>query len=557
MQIQKIFIRNFRSIGEKGLELSFPIGSSILIGENNVGKSSIFEAIKMMINLEVLQKIPWDIENWYASDQNRSIELILTISFNDEDISKITPIFEPLKISNDTFKDFFSNQLVYRIIVKTPDDRPESYFIFGPLTIYNNVGRLGNFEGKVHSYGIPWEAVVEHWDGVSIEEPIRKYFEKQWSPSLNKDQNAKTFDISLAGMSYRTDLSKSILDLLKEDIIFIEEFREKPKKELKSSLVSPTGVNLASILFNLKNGRPREREKFERIKRDFHDIFPNLNLDIIKEGEEIKIHTQKSSIESTTHFLGAGILETLLLITHVVVHKDRILLVDHPELHLHPHAERNLATLIDESEGNQILLISHSPYFIKIDKRHKIFRFVQKNSETEIFTMPAVYLTDIDYLKLEHLLDIDSKELFFAKKVLLVEGPTEYGAIPVFARGANLSFDKYGISIIDVGGKSNFSIFARLCEGFHIPYMILADGDAREMLKQIKVPYKSKRKRLFILSKDFEALLPEDLVIEARQIVGNSKPRVGKYVATEMLNRPQRIPSSIYRLFFKLTRLAE
>jgi len=557
MRIQKFFLKNFRSIGEKGLELSFPVGSTILIGENNVGKSSIFEAIKMMINLNVMEKIPWNIENWYASDQSRPIELILTLDFNEDDISKIISFFEPLHISNDDFKKLFSNQLTYRILVTTSNDRPESFFILGKFAIYNNEGRIGNFEGTSHRYGVAWENLINLGKIESIEKSIRQYFVKEWQSSIIQEHKANTMDISEVGISFQKSLPKLLLDLLKEDIISIDEYREKPKKELHATLVSPTGVNLASILFNLKNGRPKDKAKFEKIKQTFHEIFSNLDLDVIKEGEEIKIHTQKNNVESTTLFLGAGILETLLLITHIIAHKDKIILVDHPELHLHPHAERNLATLIDETKGIQILLITHSPYFINIDKHHKIFRFVQKNSQTEIYTMQPDYFTDLEYIKLEHLLDIDSKELFFARKVLLVEGPTEYGAIPVFAKAMNFSFDKSGISIIDVGGKSNLSIFARLCEGYHIPYLILADGDARETLKQIKVPYKSKKSRMIILPRDFEAILPIDIVIEAKKIVGNSKPRVGKYVASEMVKRKIEAPWAIWQIKSKLNELQD
>ena len=552
MQIQKIFLKNFRSIGEKGLELSFPVGSTILIGENNVGKSSIFEAIKMMINLDILQKIPWDIENWYASDQSRPVELMLTISFNENDISKIIRFFEPLHISNDSFKKLFSNHLIYRILVTTPNDRPESFFILGNFTIYNNEGRIGNFEGKSHRYGLAWENIIQLGKIDSIEKSIRKHFAIEWRSSINMEQQANTFEISEVGILFQKSLSKLFLDLLKEDIISLEEYREKPKKELNATLVSPTGVNLASILFNLKNGRPKVKAKFEKIKQAFHEIFSNLDLDVIKEGEEIKIHIQKSNVESTTQFLGAGILETLLLITHIVAHKDKVILVDHPELHLHPHAERNLSTLIDESEDTQIFLITHSPYFVNIDKRHKIFRVTQNNSQTEIHTMQPKYLTDEEYLKLEYLLDIDTKEIFFARKVLLVEGSTEYGAIPVFAKAQKYSFDKNGVSIIDVGGKSNLGLFARLCEGYHIPYQILADRDAADEIKQIDIPNKSKKTRVNILSKDFEAILPNELIVEAKKNVGRSKPRVGKYVATEMVKRKMETPLEISKIIAKL-----
>ena len=559
MLLQKFFLKNFRSIGENGLELSFPTGSTIFIGENNVGKSSVFEAIKMMINLDVQQSIPWDPENWYASDQTRTIELSLWIILNDDDISTIKRFFEPLQIPNEEFKRIFSDHLNYRIVVKTSKDRPESFFTLGDFSVKNSVGRVGDLGENHTSYQVRWSDLVENEKIETFEKSIKNYFTHLWQShqQTNEERDGQKINISQVNIDFGKNIPKLFLDLLKEKIISIDEYREKPKKELNPSLVSPTGLSFTSILFNLKNGRPKEKAKFDKIKEEFHEIFSNLNLDVIKEGEEIKILTQKSNVESTTYFLGAGILQILLLITHIVAHKDKIILVDHPELHLHPHPERNLATLIDDSKDIQIFLITHSPYFINIDKRHRILRFVQKNSQTEVHTMQPEYLTDTEYSKLEHLLDIDSKELFFARKVLLVEGPTEYGAIPVFAKAMNYSFDKKGISIVNVGGKSNLSIFARLCEGYHIPYLILADGDAKETLKQIKVPYKSKKSRLLILSKDFEAILPEEIVNEAKKSIGNSKPRIGKYVAAEMVKKRQSPPVSIWKLVSKIDHLQD
>jgi len=557
MRLQKFFMKNFRSIGDEGLELTFPTSSTIFIGENNVGKSSIFEAIKMMINLDVQSTIPWDSENWYGSDQERTLELSLSISLNDEDISTIKRFFNPLEITNEEFKQFFSDQLTYSITIHTPKNRPESFLTLGNFSIVNSVGRVGNLKEIRASHNVRWSDLVESGISENFDESIKKYFTNLWRAHRqpNAERDAQKLNSSLVDIVFEQNMPKQFLGLLKEKIISIEEYRERPKKELNPSLVSSTGVSLASILFNLKNGRPKEKVKFERIKQEFHEIFSNLELDVIKEGEEIKIHTQKTDVESTTLFLGAGILQTLLLITHIVAHKEKIILVDHPELHLHPHAERNLANLIDDSEDIHIFLITHSPYFINIDQRHKIFRFVQKNSQTEVHSMLPEHLTEMDYLKLEQLLDIDSKELFFARKVLFVEGPTEYGAIPVFAKAQKYSFDKNGVSIVDVGGKSNLDIFARLCEGYHIPYLILADGDAKEMLNKINIPSKSKKFRFNILSKDFEAILPSEMIKEAEKKVGKSKPRIGKYVANEMIKRKIAIPSEISKLIVKLKEL--
>ena len=44
-------------------------------------------------------------------------------------------------------------------------------------------------------------------------------------------------------------------------------------------------------------------------------------------------------------------------------------------------------------------------------------------------------------------------EAFFAHVVIVVEGPSEREAIPVFARAQGLDFDEHGVSIVSAGGN--------------------------------------------------------------------------------------------------------
>jgi predicted ATP-dependent endonuclease of OLD family len=306
---------------------------------------------------------------------------------------------------------------------------------------------------------------------------------------------------------------------------------------------SPTGLQLASILFKLKNGRPKQKEKFEKIRQKFNKLFPILELDVIREeNNEIKIFIQKGCIESTTFYLGAGILETLLILTHLIAHNDKVLCIDHPELHLHPHAQRGLDSVIEESEDSQILIITHSPYFVNLNKNSSIIRFIQKEAQTEIIELPMNYFTDEDFFKLEQCLDIDAKELFFARKVILVEGQTELGVLPIFSSDI-YNFDENGISIIFVGGKKNFDIFAKLCEGFKIPYLVIADNDAEKEIKNLTKKYPNCKSH--ILPHEFDDLLSEELRKEAKSLVGDrSKPRIGRYVAKKLVDRRE-IPTEI------------
>jgi putative ATP-dependent endonuclease of OLD family len=73
-------------------------------------------------------------------------------------------------------------------------------------------------------------------------------------------------------------------------------------------------------------------------------------------------------------------------------------------------------------------------------------------------------LSTSDYRFLERFLDVTKANLFFAKAVLIVEGPSEALLLPTLAKLIGRPLSKYGVSIVDVGtrGLSRYSqIFQR------------------------------------------------------------------------------------------------
>jgi predicted ATP-dependent endonuclease of OLD family len=544
MKIEKIYIRNFRPIGEQGLELAFSTSCSTFIGENNVGKSSIFEAINRILESQSVGKqIAWDKEDWHAGDQNRIIKIQMECILDDNQIEKIIEILEfPLTV--DGFKENFTDKLTYDYeyeFSRKTSSYPSSLFKFGELQIVKKGAQfwIGESVQATSISETKWYEVIEEiksQKNKNINQIIKEVLNKKKSPSVT------------ARIVFDRDIFEDILGLLRQSIIVIEEFREKPQKALVEFQASRSGRELASVLFKLKNGRPKQKEMFEQIRQKFHKLFPILELDIIREeNNEIKILIQKAGIESTTFYLGAGILETLLLLTHLIAHYDKVLCIDHPELHLHPHAQRGLGSFIEGSKNGQVLIITHSPYFVNLNKNSSIFRFIQKDAQTKIIEVPQNYFTDDDFLKFEQFLDVDIKELFFARRALLVEGPTERGALPIFALQNGYNFDENGVSVINVDGKENFEIFVKLCEGFDVPYFIVADNDASRILRKIKERYPNCES--YILPNTFDDLLPNELQEEAAKSVGRrSKPRIGRYVARKMLEENREIPAEIKQI---------
>ncbi|MFZ3383040.1 MAG: AAA family ATPase [Candidatus Methanoperedens sp.] len=534
MKIEKIYIRNFRPIGEQGLELALSTSCSTFIGENNIGKSSIFEAIKRILE----PKIVWDKEDWHAGNQNKIIKIRLECILDNNQIKQIIEILD-LPISVVDFKENFTDKFTYDYEFELRKTWSQIYsrFKFGELLIHKLGSKfwIGEFVQTPISE-IHWNTVIEEiksQKNKKIIQIIKEILEKKKSPS------------STTQIVINSNISEEIVGLLKQSIILIEEFREKPQKTLVDFWTSPTGRELASVLFNLKNGRPQQKKKFEQIRQKFHNLFPILDLDVIKENNDIKILIQKANIESTTFYLGAGILESLLLLTHMIAHYDKVLCIDHPELHLHPHAQRGLGSFMEGLKDSQILVITHSPYFVNLSKNSSIIRFVQKDAQTETIEPSKDYFTEEDFFRLEQFLDIDTKELFFARKVILVEGPTELGALPIFA-STGYNFDENGVSIINVGGKETFEFFVKLCEGFEIPYFIIADNDASVIIKKINDRYPNCKS--YILPDDFDDLLPKELREEAMKFVGKSKPRVGRFVSKKMLKEGIEMPEEIKQI---------
>lgn len=57
MYLKKLFIKNFRIFDKIGIELVFNKGVNAIIGENNSGKSSVIDAIRLVYSMVCIGRI--------------------------------------------------------------------------------------------------------------------------------------------------------------------------------------------------------------------------------------------------------------------------------------------------------------------------------------------------------------------------------------------------------------------------------------------------------------------------------------------------------------------
>ena len=177
------------------------------------------------------------------------------------------------------------------------------------------------------------------------------------------------------------------------------------------------------------------------------------------------------------------------------------LVLDEPEVHQHPYRQRNLIKKIEvlmknenlvfiellkslfEIEGliGQIFSATHSPNILLNDYKQFIRIYRPSNaipSNIEIVSGSGIALNDTLY---KHLLRsiLYLKEAMFSQCILFVEGDTENGAMPVFARRMNLDFDELGIGIVKLDGADSVENCMKLYKEFHIKSIAMIDRDKK------------------------------------------------------------------------------
>ena len=80
--------------------------------------------------------------------------------------------------------------------------------------------------------------------------------------------------------------------------------------------------------------------------------------------------------------------------------------------------------------------------------------------------------------KLRQALDAERSELYFARRIVIVEGDTERLSLPEFAKKLGLDIDSAAATVVEVGGKRNLIDIAALAISFENATGIIYDKDS-------------------------------------------------------------------------------
>lgn len=206
-------------------------------------------------------------------------------------------------------------------------------------------------------------------------------------------------------------------------------------------------------------------------------------------------------------------------------HKDAILLLDEPGLHLHPTAQQELMAFFETlSEDNPLIYTTHSPFLIDGDRIHRIRPVTEDetgHSRISVDSWPEDRETIFPLQAAAGYAMV--RGLFQHKKNVLVEGMSDY----LYLHGLNLHCHALGrqglpedIYITPCGGTKLVGHIASLFLGQEVRPVVLLDGDdagraRREAL--MKELYAGHEKAVLMLSDVLgkEKCETEDIIGEA------------------------------------------
>jgi len=458
MRILSIELSSFRSFAAARISLNE--GMNLVVGENNVGKSSLLGAI------DVLRSLPGStLPSSLWPDGRPSTPLELSMISGRMRFGESRELLDPR-----AFAERFGNHLFAKITWERPNYARALQMEFRDTS--------GNRRADV-------------------------------SPSMGNEYVSQGEKITFGSAVY-----DEITSILSDQVVSFPEFRQRPQASGAEVLRSTEGLHVASVLFLLKNGTRAQEKRFKRVKSSFSKIFPGLRLEVTKApGSPPTLVVEK---KVTLHRLpldqvGGGIAEMIIMLTHISAEQSKVFLLDEPELHLHPHSQRLLRGILQKSSlDNQFIVVTHSPHFIDSGDLSSIILVREVSGRSTVTKLGERYLNQREIGAVAKNLGTAEKEFLFSRRVLLVEGQTEVGALPILAKKVSRGFDSLGVSLVSVGGNS-FGLMLKVLTGFQFPWLAICDRDVlMNVSGTIEVEQKEAKCNRFFEAIDKAALIDAD-----------------------------------------------
>ncbi len=551
MKIASIFVRNFRSL--RCVDVPHCSAVNAIIGKNNAGKSNVLAAIDMAAGQFRLGNVTseWPtrgrpLDKYFGRDTANRIQIGMQFDASAEFIARAKELIASGVEGIDVPLSSINEKSSFYIIVS-------GHFRAGKIARYVEALGFGTLHSDaerltasgVKIFQLPDQIADEVIDNERLISELQENSESidravvEISPNLREDREYRKYmiarivesrplnrDLNVAmqnaaqDASDSADFEKRVLPHKASIQSRVAEVRAKLTSEpmqafsgfvrkvpdyvpeiitelgkiniLHFEVAKPAiGSEEASQLLKLKTtrGGPVQLSAFQNVVQSLLgvsvDAFSPEGEGLVRRGRNAEMDIDDFLVDAN----GSGIREALRIVLDIELKKPDIVLIEEPEVHLHPGLEKAVHSYLNEKgQTQQIFIATHSTNFLDVSSRQNVYVASRHGLETRIEKVAS----EDDILRIPADIGLRPSTLFMFDRLAFVEGPTDEDMIRAFSKTLGVESALKNVGFVKLGGASNivyYSIDATLdlLSKRQIPMTFVLDRDERSDAETQKI----------------------------------------------------------------------
>lgn len=585
MYLKSLEIKNFRKFGDKNNvvefinsqdisennEINIAQNTTLIIGKNNSGKTTIIEALEALVNdnflgsdfnFFYLKKLFEGYKNENQNNQFPEIEfkLIINLEKNEnDDITNLVPLMT-LEDLDDT-----EIELKIKIVLKESQDF---------------LGEFNKIMNKEISKTEKFLKIIEQMNKIGYKTKFYRNDDIEIE-NFKLDKLINVVSIKANNVSDKNSLKNAFNKIISYRFNEKHPKSNEMKKEEIENELDKLNKKITRII-NKKQTKDINHTLSNVISQNNLKIFLNSDLSLDKAlNNLINYQYLDKGIPVPENQFGLGYTNFVMIIANLIDYIDKhegnmsnskinLICIEEPETYMHPQMQELFIKYINDAINNlllkedkknlnsQLVISTHSSHILnsKIhsgDGFDNINYVTFKNNESKIIVLSDKKLKDVisedkekkeqdEKLKILKFIKKHVKfkvsELFFSDAIILVEGNCEYNLLPLYI-DKNKKLKQRYITFLNIGGAHAFK-YRGLLKLLEIPSLIITDLDIERedtedvsQIEKIKKELKTSNKTLknFNDSQMISDLIKNRIIID-KNIIVCYQNRIGKFYPT-------------------------